>query len=138
MTKEIEKMENDFFKLVLSSPLQNVTYEKVESVITETDSGQIEILPGHTDFGSTVSFGQCLVLLEGQEIIYKLFNGNLSFDNENNLLQIFCLEYSYNTISEFTFEEIIKTFKDIEISETSKFKLKFLEDSRIALEKSEE
>lgn len=131
-------MEKDFFKLVLTSPLQNVTYEKVESVITETDSGQIEILPGHIDFGSTISFGQCLVLLEGQEIIYKLFNGNLSFNNENNLLQIFCLEYSYNTVSEFTFEEIIKTFKDIEISETSKFKLKFLEDSRIALEKSEE
>lgn len=131
-------MENNFFQLVLASPLQNVTYEKVVSVIIETDSGQIEILPGHINFGSTVSFGQCLVILEGQEIIYKLFNGNIFYDNERDLLKIFCLEYSYNTVSEFTFEDIVKSFKDIEISETSKFKLKFLEDSRIALEKSEE
>lgn len=131
-------MENNFFQLVLASPLQNVTYEKVVSVVTETDSGQIEILPGHINFGSTVSFGQCLVILEGQEIIYKLFNGNIFYDNERDLLKIFCLEYSYNTVSEFTFEDIVKSFKDIEISETSKFKLKFLEDSRIALEKSEE
>ena len=130
-------MENNFFQLVLASPLQNVTYEKVVSVVTETDSGQIEILPGHINFGSTVSFGQCLVILEGQEIIYKLFNGNIFYDNERDLLKIFCLEYSYNTVSEFTFEDIVKSFKDIEISETSKFKLKFLEDSRIALEKSE-
>jgi hypothetical protein len=131
-------MENNFFQLVLTSPLQNITYEKVVSVIIETDSGQIEILPGHINFGGTISFGQFLVVLEGQEIIYKIFNGNLCFDNEKNLLQVFCLEYSYNTVSEFTFEDIVKSFKDIEISETSKFKLKFLEDSRIALEKSEE
>ena len=39
-------MENDFFKLILTSPQQNITYEKVLSVVTETDAGQIEILPG--------------------------------------------------------------------------------------------
>lgn len=136
--KNTKKMENDFFKLVLASPLQNVTYEKVLGVVCETDEGQVEILPGHINYGGTVSFGQCLVVLEGQEIIYKMFNGNLCFDNENNILQIFCLEYSYNTVSEFTFEEILKSFRDVEISETSKFKLKFLEDSRIALEKSQD
>lgn len=123
----------DSFTLKIKSPLERIELNEVKSVVIETADGQTEFLANHTNLASFIIFGKCTVFLEGEEIIYKVFKGSIFFDEENNTLNLLCLEFSISKEYKFNFEEILEALKESESEIDSPYKLKYLDDLRISL-----
>jgi F0F1-type ATP synthase epsilon subunit len=129
------KENNEFFKFIIQNPTQIIEHE-VLRVVIETNEGQVEFLPNHINLASFLIFGNCKVFFPNEEINYRIFKGSIHFNSEENSLFLYCIDFSTNTDYKFEFENIIETLKnEIESGKDSEYKLKYLDDSRISLEK---
>jgi hypothetical protein len=128
------------FKVLIYSPFKGITISEVENVVIETADGQIELLSGHTNLASYLILGICRIFLKGDELIYDLFKTSIYFDSENDQLNLFCLNFRKAEEVVFDFNKILEGFEKKETDNgeeifKSEFKLQFLDDLKIALDK---
>ena len=128
------------FKLFINSPLKTIQVENTNSVQIDTNNGRYEFLSDHYNYATNTSMGECLIFTESKIETYTIFNGSIYFDNEQNILFIYCLDFWSTKQNITNFENILQIYKqskvstDKDSSQVSNFKLNFTKEYNICLD----
>lgn len=118
--------------LRILSPTSEIFFEEVTKVSIESNNDSYEIFPEHSNLSSSLNLGKINIFKNTEEIIYQVYSASLKFNNDENQLNIYCLDYAFEKDIIFSIEEINKTLKK---DPQSLFYLQLLENNEIVLER---
>lgn len=128
-------MENaSNYQVQIKSPLKSLCFMEVGGVVMDTADGQLEFLSEHTNLANYLIAGMCHITTKEKEYIFDLFKVSIYFDSENNVLNLFCLDFKESSEIVFNFNQVLESFKNTEET-SSEFKIRFLDEMRIVSER---
>lgn len=127
------------FKLSIETPDGSVLNQEVESIMLNTEDGQIQVLAKHTSFMTSVKYSRISILIDEENSETMLCrNAVFTFNNETNegkLIAEYCkfeTEVSSESITDYLkfLEEQLAKGGDL-----SQFQLVYLENEKFAVQK---
>ena len=122
------------YQVHIKSLLKSLSFMQVESVVMDTADGQLEFLSEHSNLASYLVAGMCHITDKDKEYVFDLFKVSIYFDSENNILNLFCLDFKESSEIVFNFNQVLGSFKNTD-ELSSEFKIRFLDEMRIVSER---
>lgn len=133
-------MQNNYeqFNLIIRSPVDEIFNGYVQSLLVDTDTGQMEIYPGHATFAGSISYSPLVLYLEDKTLRFHIKRGVIFYSNINNAGSVSA--YEAQVEEEVDFASVQEYLDFIETKMKNKenmdsFEYKFLENEKMAIVK---
>jgi F0F1-type ATP synthase epsilon subunit len=127
------------FHLKIQTPEKTIFEDNVTSILIDTEGGQVELLPEHTNFISTIGFGILKVKKEDHtDHVFMARHGSIFFDNILNECRVLVFdcekkeEVRHESISEYM-KFVMEKLENKE--ELNTFQLKYLTNQKDSLDR---
>jgi F-type H+-transporting ATPase subunit epsilon len=125
------------FKLTIKTPSESVFEGEVKSLMVDTESGKMMVLPHHTSLVGAVAFSNVLISSGDKLQEYSVRNGFLSIDNASNSTDLLCIHCEKTQTVKYTSVASYLKYLEEELKSDSlnSYQLQFLEDEKFAVVK---
>jgi len=125
------------FHLTIKTPAETILEEEAVSLVVDTESGKMMVLPQHTALVASIVFSNIIIKKDEKIQEFCVRNGFLIIDNALNTVQLLVLNcektqtIKYTTVESYL--EFLKT--ELKKDELNSYQLEFLENEHFAVVK---
>ena len=114
------------FLLQILTPKQTYINKLVDSIQVITDTGEVNILPGHTEYLANVAISKLTITCDGNKDIYAVGGGAIHFYEKENM----CKLLLRNIFATDEIDVVLAKQTQIEAEEKLKSSLSLVEHNR--------